>query len=121
VADTPTLSSNDSADMASLPVIPAGMTCAQLARTTLVGGQRIQIVKYQTASASASSPQYCAVTGHINTYPELPAYKGYGNVSQALQKPVHWLGEFNAAMIWCNTQGTDCPTSALRRWGPEGT
>jgi hypothetical protein len=46
VADTPTLSSNDSADMASLQVIPAAMTCAQLARTTLVGGQRIQIVKY---------------------------------------------------------------------------
>jgi Tannase and feruloyl esterase len=68
VADTPTLSSNDSADMASLPVIPAGMTCAQLAQTTLVSGQRIQIVKYQTASASASSPQYCAVTGRINTY-----------------------------------------------------
>ncbi len=25
-------------------------------------------MKYQTASASAGSPQYCAITGHINTY-----------------------------------------------------
>jgi hypothetical protein len=68
VANTPTLSTSDSADMANLPVIPAGMSCAQLAKTTEVNGQKIQIVKYQTASASASSPTYCAVTGHINTY-----------------------------------------------------
>jgi hypothetical protein len=68
VANTPTLSTSDSADMANLPVIPAGMSCAQLAKTTEVNGQKIQIVKYQTASASASSPKYCAVTGHINTY-----------------------------------------------------
>ncbi len=68
VADTPTLSSAGSANMASLSVIPAGMTCAQLAKTTQVDGQQIQIVKYQTASASASSPKYCAVTGHVNTY-----------------------------------------------------
>ncbi len=38
------------------------------ARWLCVNGQKIQIVKYQTASASASSPKYCAVTGHINTY-----------------------------------------------------
>ena len=68
VANTPTLSTSDSANMANLPVIPAGMSCAQLAKTTEVNGQKIQIVKYQTASASASSPKYCAVTGHINTY-----------------------------------------------------
>jgi feruloyl esterase len=68
VANTPTLSASDSADMANLPVIPAGMSCAQLAKTTEVNGQKIQIVKYQTGSASASSPKYCAVTGHINTY-----------------------------------------------------
>ena len=34
VANTPTLSASDSADMANLPVIPAGMSCAQLAKTT---------------------------------------------------------------------------------------
>jgi feruloyl esterase len=68
VASTPALSDSDSADMANLPVIPAGMTCAQLAATTKVDGQAIQIVKFQTASASASSPKYCAVTGHINAY-----------------------------------------------------
>jgi feruloyl esterase len=68
VANTPTLSTSDSANMANLPVVPAAMSCAQLAKTTEVNGQKIQIVKYQTASASASSPKYCAVTGHINTY-----------------------------------------------------
>jgi hypothetical protein len=68
VANVPTLSRQDSAGMANLPVIPAGMSCAQLAATTQVSGQAIQIVKYQTASASASSPKYCAATGHINTY-----------------------------------------------------
>jgi hypothetical protein len=52
--------------MASLPVIPAGLTCAQLANTS-ADGQAISIVQYQTASAAPGSPQYCAVTGHINT------------------------------------------------------
>jgi len=68
VADVPTLSGQDGSDMANLPVIPAGMSCAQLAKTTSVDGQKIDIVKYQTASASPGSPEYCAVTGHINTY-----------------------------------------------------
>jgi Tannase and feruloyl esterase len=50
--------------------------------------------------------------------PELPAYKGSGNVdeaasyvpnvSRALQEPIRWLGKFNTAMIWCNNQGLDC-------------
>ena len=68
VADVPTLTSQGSSGMASLGVIPAQMSCAELAGTTSAGGQKIQIVKYQTASASANSPKYCAVTGHINTY-----------------------------------------------------
>jgi hypothetical protein len=68
VSDVPTLSSQNNADMANLGVIPASMSCAQLAKTTSVAGQKIQIVEYQTASASASSPTYCAVTGHINAY-----------------------------------------------------
>jgi Tannase and feruloyl esterase len=68
VSDVPTLSSQNNADMANLGVIPASMSCAQLAKTTSVAGQKIQIVEYQTASASASSPKYCAVTGHINAY-----------------------------------------------------
>jgi hypothetical protein len=68
VSDVPTLSSAGSADMADLGVIPASMSCAQLAKTTSVAGQKIQIVEHQTASASTGSPQYCAVTGHINTY-----------------------------------------------------
>lgn len=67
VANVPTLDRRSS-DMASLGAIPARMSCAQLAKTTQVNGQKIQIVKYQTASASAGSPVYCAVTGHINTY-----------------------------------------------------
>ena len=68
VASVPTLSGQDTSDMANLPVIPASMSCAQLAKTTSVDGQAISIVQYQTASAAAGSPQYCAVTGHINTY-----------------------------------------------------
>jgi Tannase and feruloyl esterase len=68
VSDVPTLSSQNNADMANLGVIPASMSCAQLAKTTSVAGLKIQIVEYQTASASASSPTYCAVTGHINAY-----------------------------------------------------
>jgi hypothetical protein len=68
LATVPTLQSQDSSDMANLPVIPARLSCADLAKTTTVNGQKIQIVKEQTASASSSSPVYCAVTGHINTY-----------------------------------------------------
>jgi hypothetical protein len=68
VKDVPTLTSQDSSDMANLAVIPARMSCTDLAKTTTVNGQKIQIVKYQTASASSDSPVYCAVTGQINTY-----------------------------------------------------
>jgi len=68
VADVPTLTSQDGSGLANLAAIPARMSCSQLAKTTKVNGQTIHIVKYQTASASAGSPQYCAVTGHINTY-----------------------------------------------------
>ena len=63
----PTLTSQNSPDMANLPVIPAKMSCADLAQTTEVAGQTIQITEEQTASASPGSPEYCAVTGHINT------------------------------------------------------
>jgi hypothetical protein len=67
VSDVPTLSSQNSADVANLGVIPASMSCAQLAKTTSVGGQKIQIVEYQTASASAGSPKYCAVRGRLGS------------------------------------------------------
>lgn len=68
-ADLPTLSSQDSSsDLANLPAVPAKMSCAQLAQTTQVEGQSIQITAEQTASAAPGSPQYCAVTGHINTH-----------------------------------------------------
>jgi Tannase and feruloyl esterase len=66
-ANVPTLNSQNSSGMANLPVIPAKMSCADLAQTTEVAGQSIQITQEQTASASAGSPEYCAVTGHINT------------------------------------------------------
>jgi feruloyl esterase len=68
VASVPTLSGNDTSDMASLPAIPAGLTCDQLANTTSIDGLAISIVQHQTASAAPGSPQYCAVTGHINQY-----------------------------------------------------
>jgi feruloyl esterase len=68
VDGVPTLSSQDSdAGLASLPAVPARMSCADLAQTTSVAGQSIQITEQQTASASPGAPQYCAVTGHINT------------------------------------------------------
>jgi hypothetical protein len=51
-------------------------------------------------------------------YPELPAYKGHGNVdaassyvgevSSALEEPVDWLGKFSTVQEWCNASGTDC-------------
>ena len=66
LASVPTLDSSTA--MANLKVIPAQMTCAELAKTTEVAGQSIDVTKYQTASASSGSPKYCAVTGHINTY-----------------------------------------------------
>lgn len=66
VASVPTLDSSTA--MANLKVIPAQMTCADLAKTTQVAGQAIVVTKYQTASASSGAPQYCAVTGEINTY-----------------------------------------------------
>ena len=58
-------------------------------------------------------------------YPELPAYNGYGNVddaasyvgevSQALEQPVKWLGKFTAIQTWCNSSGTDCrPANAAQ-------
>jgi Tannase and feruloyl esterase len=65
LAQVPTLDS--SSTMADLPVVPARMSCAELAKTTEVSGQGIDVTKYQTASASAGAPEYCAVTGHINT------------------------------------------------------
>jgi Tannase and feruloyl esterase len=43
------------------------MSCADLAQTTAVNGQTIQITEQQTTSASPGSPVCCAVTGHINT------------------------------------------------------
>jgi hypothetical protein len=66
VANVPTLDS--STPMANLRVMPAKMSCAEIAKTTKVAGQSIDITQYQTASASAHSPKYCAITGHINTY-----------------------------------------------------
>lgn len=51
-------------------------------------------------------------------YPELPAYKGSGNVddassyigeaSTALEQPVTWLGKFDSTVMWCNSSGTEC-------------
>jgi hypothetical protein len=55
---------------------------------------------------------------YLYPYPELPVYKGSGNVddassyrgevSTALQQPTPWLGSYNTTMIWCNNQGLDC-------------
>ncbi|MGH3246752.1 MAG: hypothetical protein ACRDOI_11150, partial [Trebonia sp.] len=66
LANVPTLDSGTA--MANLKVIPAQMTCAELAKSTQVAGQSFVVTKYQTASASSGAPKYCAVTGHINTY-----------------------------------------------------
>src|SRR6266849_5892636 len=49
LASVPTLDSSTA--MANLKVIPAQMTCAELAKTTEVAGQSIHVTKYQTASA----------------------------------------------------------------------
>jgi feruloyl esterase len=69
------------------------------------------------------APATTAVVRQINLYPypELPAYKGHGNVdkastyygkvSKALQQPIRWLGKFDSTTTWCNDQGTDCKTT----------
>jgi Tannase and feruloyl esterase len=72
------------------------------------------------AVPTLGAPATTAVVRTINLYPypELPAYKGHGNVddassytgrvSAALQQPTPWLGKFDSEMIWCNNQGLDC-------------
>jgi tannase/feruloyl esterase len=69
------------------------------------------------AVPTLGAPAATAVVRSINIYPypELPAYKGHGNVddassytgkvSAALQQPAPWLGKFDSTMIWCNSQG----------------
>ena len=66
VSNVPTLTNQDTADTANLSAIPARMSCADLAQTTEVAGQTIEITAEQTTSATPTSPEYCAVTGHIN-------------------------------------------------------
>ncbi|MGH3290410.1 MAG: tannase/feruloyl esterase family alpha/beta hydrolase [Trebonia sp.] len=78
------------------------------------------------AVPTLGAPATTAVVRSINVYPypELPAYKGNGNVddassyvgkvSAAVQQPTPWLGKFDSTMIWCNSQGLDC-TETNRR------
>jgi hypothetical protein len=58
---------NDGTKLANLPVKQAKESCAALAGTATAGGQSIQIAAEQTASATAGGPEYCAMTGTINT------------------------------------------------------
>jgi hypothetical protein len=58
-----------SADIAALPVMRAKMSCASLvARTSKVDGLSVSISSSKTGRATPSSPEYCAVTGHIAKY-----------------------------------------------------
>jgi hypothetical protein len=58
---------NDGTQLANLAAVPATESCAALAQTTTAGGQSVEIAAEQTASATAGGPQYCALTGTINT------------------------------------------------------
>jgi feruloyl esterase len=53
--------------MANLKVIPAKESCAQLATTTLAGGQQVTISGYQQGADPSSGVVYCALTGTIDT------------------------------------------------------
>ena len=44
--------------LADLPAVPAKMSCADLAQTTKVAGQTIDITAEQTTSATPTSPVY---------------------------------------------------------------
>jgi hypothetical protein len=58
-----------SADIAALRVMPAKMSCATLAApTSKIDGLSVSISSYKTGRSTSSSPQYCAVTGHIAKY-----------------------------------------------------
>ncbi|HXW44780.1 MAG TPA: tannase/feruloyl esterase family alpha/beta hydrolase [Streptosporangiaceae bacterium] len=59
---------NDGTQLANLPAVPATESCATLAQTTMAGGQDVQVAAEQTASATTGGPEYCALTGTINTY-----------------------------------------------------
>jgi hypothetical protein len=63
----PAPSVSDSQSMASLPVRPAKISCAALAQTQEIGGLAVTIDATEVGQASATSPEYCAVTGHIAT------------------------------------------------------
>ena len=57
------------ADIAALPVVRSKMSCATLAaRTSKIDGLKVSISSFKTGRATASSPEYCAVTGHIAKY-----------------------------------------------------
>lgn len=60
-------SQNDGTQMANLKVIPAKESCAQLATTTLAGGQAVDISAYQQGADPNSGVVYCALTGTIDT------------------------------------------------------
>ncbi|HUA05376.1 MAG TPA: tannase/feruloyl esterase family alpha/beta hydrolase [Solirubrobacteraceae bacterium] len=62
---SPAPSVSDTLGMASLPVHPAKISCSTLAETEQVDGLSVKIDATEVGSASAGSPQYCAVTGHI--------------------------------------------------------
>ena len=59
---------SDSLSMASLPVRPAKISCAALAQTQQIGGLNVTIDATEVGAASPGSPEYCAVTGHIEQY-----------------------------------------------------
>jgi hypothetical protein len=71
----------------------------------------------------ASSATKATRSIELYPYPELPSYKGTGNVnaassyvgkvSAALEAPLPWLGSFNNTMIWCNASGTVCEKRAM--------
>jgi hypothetical protein len=58
---------SDSQSMASLPVHKAKISCAALAETQQIDGLAVTIDATEVGAASATSPEYCAVTGHIAT------------------------------------------------------
>jgi len=67
-AGNPAPSVSDAQRMASLPVRQATISCATLAQTNRIDGLSVTIDATEVGRASATSPRYCAVTGHIAGY-----------------------------------------------------
>jgi hypothetical protein len=101
-------------------VAPQALTATQYAPAAPSAPAPAPVSDLTDAVPALGAPAATAKVRQINLYPypELPAYRGHGNVddassyvgkvSRSLEQPVSWLGKFDRTMIWCNSRGTEC-------------